>query len=871
MALEENYQAVIFEIEQFIKRSKSAADGMLAFIDDANKADNGNIILTLQNDVADIGADDSVNIKTLDTNKTYSAQIVQKIGGQLEAHIEEGVTEPITGKVLVFTEDNTYILKQLEWLVNQIKADNIDQSMKNRLKILFERKEQCYDLEASADIIGSLNREQSDAVQKSIHAEHFYLIIGPPGTGKTYVIEELIRQYHKKKKKILITAFTNLAVDNIIDRISKEDKYKIVRVGSPNSISPAVQKYTINSLMQNHELYNQMKTLKERFQALCEYVDELEKIHSKMEEDVEKFRENMLILISKKEECEKDKAILEGELGLNHMESDAPSPENEYRMMDIDSKNRLELCRNILKCEKIESQIPEETELQSDIIANAKLKRRIAFRRFFSFTKKQKNALSEMRQNHSKMENHIQMVNELKAERASLKGEIEALSIKIYKDKPGDPFVDSLNAEIDAFQYIYKKYKTSLSEYEITSSENTVRKVLQGVYKSKISLLDGRINMHVSEVGRIGAESEILKCKQATIKQQIYSSKMDGGSIYKNIQNYKDRIAKALVNEADVIGTTVISSCNKDLRSTNFDVMVMDEASQVASYFALLPISKSNKFILVGDNKQLQPIEDDLISKKLNESIFNSMLEKYPNDSTMLTTQHRMNENIAQISNKLFYGGKMLTAENISRATLNLSGRTSDPIVNPENAVILIDTGGSGYYEDEVGRSCSNQKEAEAVADIVQRFSECGIEGKSMGVISPYAKHCEKIRHILASNSSDEIEVNTVHKFQGKEKELIILSFAKSKFQLKENALRFLENQTLINVAITRAKKKLVIIGDFGTLKRSQLLNAMYNEIGHGNILSYKVLSEPRRGLEEEAPDPSNFDERMGLIDKEQE
>ena len=297
----------------------------------------------------------------------------------------------------------------------------------------------------------------------------------------------------------------------------------------------------------------------------------------------------------------------------------------------------------------------------------------------------------------------------------------------------------------------------------------------------------------------------------------------------------KKAIISEIINDADLIAATAISSSHYFLDDTTFDVMIMDEASQVASFMSLLPLLKCKKFILVGDNKQLQPIEEEDISKEMNLSIFNRLFEMYPDASTLLTTQYRMHESIAKITNEIFYEGKLRTSENIAKRTLSLKADRHQ-ILNSKTPVVFVDTSKVEYYEDNIGSGCSNTKEAKYIADIISLFVKEGIKTEAIGVVTPYVKQKLLINDFLKEINIVGVEVDTVHKFQGREKEIIIMSFARSKkYSFSQYKLKFIENETLVNVAITRAKKKLILVGNSKTLCQSELLDKIIIKIGKEN------------------------------------
>ena len=132
-------------------------------------------------------------------------------------------------------------------------------------------------------------------------------------------------------------------------------------------------------------------------------------------------------------------------------------------------------------------------------------------------------------------------------------------------------------------------------------------------------------------------------------------------------------IEREILDNSQIIATTVISSAQYLLDEEKFDLMLMDEASQVATYMSLMTLLKCKKFILVGDHKQLQPIPEEKLKSDLNLSIFNRLISLYPENYTFLDTQYRMNQEIAELSSELFYEGKLKTHPPIVDQTLNLN------------------------------------------------------------------------------------------------------------------------------------------------------------------------------------------------------
>ena len=156
------------------------------------------------------------------------------------------------------------------------------------------------------------------------------------------------------------------------------------------------------------------------------------------------------------------------------------------------------------------------------------------------------------------------------------------------------------------------------------------------------------------------------------------------------INHTKDIIKEELINNFTIIFSTVIASSSQTTQDMEFDYVIMDEASQVPVYLALIPLLKTEKFILIGDNKQLQPIQNNNSSYFLNKSIFNLLINKYPNNYTFLNTQYRMNQKISDIASNLYYNNKLLTGQQAKNKHITLKD-VKYFIIN-EDPISFIDT-----------------------------------------------------------------------------------------------------------------------------------------------------------------------------------
>jgi len=292
--------------------------------------------------------------------------------------------------------------------------------------------------------------------------------------------------------------------------------------------------------------------------------------------------------------------------------------------------------------------------------------------------------------------------------------------------------------------------------------------------------------------------------------------------IIKEISKIEEKIAQKILEEAQVILCTNSSAALEFLRDFEFDSAVIDEATQATIPSILIPICKAKKFILAGDHKQLPPTVLSEKAKALSETLFEKLIQKYPEKSVLLNVQYRMNEILMEFPNEEFYEGKLKTDESVKNITLRdfkikipKFGNFWNKILDPENVVCFLDTSKSERKFERIraeSTSKENPFEVEIVKSILEKMFEAGIKKEWVGVITPYDDQLD----LLRKNLEELVEINTVDGFQGREKEIILISFVRSN---KEKILGFLSDLRRLNTAITRAKRKLICVGDSETLK----------------------------------------------------
>jgi len=290
---------------------------------------------------------------------------------------------------------------------------------------------------------------------------------------------------------------------------------------------------------------------------------------------------------------------------------------------------------------------------------------------------------------------------------------------------------------------------------------------------------------------------------------------------FDDARKLEERIAREIIREADVVLTTNASAGLEVVDYGSYDVAVIDEATQATIPSVLVPINRARRFVLAGDHKQLPPTILSEKAKELSKTLFEGLIERYPRKSEMLAVQYRMNERLMEFPSREFYGGKIKADEsvrNITLADLGIKSPGRDDswaeVLKPENVLVLIDTSKreNRFERQRYGsESRENPLEAGLVKEAVERLLGLGVKPEWIGVITPY----DDQRDLISSLLPEEVEVKTVDGYQGREKEVIILSFVRSN---RRGELGFLKDLRRLNVSLTRAKRKLILIGDSSTL-----------------------------------------------------
>ena len=239
------------------------------------------------------------------------------------------------------------------------------------------------------------------------------------------------------------------------------------------------------------------------------------------------------------------------------------------------------------------------------------------------------------------------------------------------------------------------------------------------------------------------------------------------------IKRIENRMIKDIIDSSDVILATNSSAALESIARVKFDVAIIDEASQATIPSVLIPIAKSHRFILAGDHKQLPPTIISDRAGELEKTLFEELIRKYPHKSQLLNVQYRMNNLLMKFPNQEFYNNGLKSDASVDDININDILDSTQK----EEALLFIDTSnvdieGETHLKD--SKSIVNHVEAEISSGIVNDYLNIGVEEEDIGIISPYADQVKVIQDMTP------VEVKTVDGFQGREKEIIIISTVRS-------------------------------------------------------------------------------------------
>ena len=325
--------------------------------------------------------------------------------------------------------------------------------------------------------------------------------------------------------------------------------------------------------------------------------------------------------------------------------------------------------------------------------------------------------------------------------------------------------------------------------------------------------------------------------------RELHANSRKGASrenIRQKINSLKDRateleirINEALFSEARVISCTLVSSANRILMGQKFGTLFIDEAAQALEAACWIAIRKADRVVLAGDHCQLPPTIKCMEAMRggLDKTLMQHIVHNKPEVVSLLKVQYRMNDEIMRFSSDWFYHGQLTSAPEVKYRS----------ILDYDTPMVWVNTEGMDCNEEFVGESfgrINKQEAALCIEELKKYITKIGKERLleeriDFGVISPYKAQVQYLRQLIKKDAFFKpfrpfITINTVDGFQGQERDVILISLVRAN---EDGQIGFLSDLRRMNVAITRARMKLIILGDASTLTKHPFYKKLFDYI----------------------------------------
>lgn len=371
------------------------------------------------------------------------------------------------------------------------------------------------------------------------------------------------------------------------------------------------------------------------------------------------------------------------------------------------------------------------------------------------------------------------------------------------------------------------------------------------VKESNVSnTLEGRMAIHpdTKEIKTLRKQMGDYKNMAHKYKRSFGKSERDqrkalfdeAHKIQKHIDSLQAYIMEDVLAKTNVTTATLMGSNQYHFQKNIYDIVVIDEAAQALEPACWVPILKSKKLVMAGDHFQLPPTLKSKTDTGLENTLFEKLIKLHPNASTMLEEQYRSNEKIMAFSSTYFYDNKLKAHASVAHQTYK----------NDDKPFLYIDTSGCGFNEVSEGTSYTNPDEAKFTLDILLDYlSNHSIDNEqSISIISPYRAQTIYIEELIKSYEFfkpylKNIRINAVDSFQGQESDIVLISLVRSN---DKGEIGFLADTRRMNVALTRARKKTIAIGDSATISQhnfyKQLVEHAENADAYQSAWEYQNL-----------------------------
>jgi len=813
--------------------------------------------------------------------------------------------------------DLRFIIKQQKEALDKLSLPEYE----DWRNIIFENADIFGVYEPGCDFaLPNINDNQKQAIQHAVGVKDVYLIWGPPGTGKTTIIPDIVRNYTRLQKekgnpkpRVLVCSYTNTAVDNVVRKLFHEFKSSIVRFGKSTTLKDEYRTVCLEDIVKEEsrelndelkkkaaELNRNKKILEAKEKA---YISKRDSINAKiglsedkkngLEKEIKslEFQKGQILCQLHRNYLEKSKTEIESKImlicekreklkGRNSLIlSQINREKSELPEIEIDILDHRNILRALHKREQdnanwikiIEKYLEaSKKNMMSAMLAKTKFKwgdplynryiheikklklnkmryRDLEFHyaKFFAekddIQKRTMNIRNELKELKERKEKKNHKMKEIKTEHELLKKEILELTERVKND----------NVILENI-----KSRLNIERIELTNCELQQIDVMNNKEISNISHnLDEKSRLKENYCQELGA----LETQQKTLSDVIKKINKDIKDIVEVIEQKKSEVEEKknllysqILQEHMITATTNLMTCHKKLQNITFDVVIMDESGAIDLLGAVTPLlkTKTPKFIFLGDPNQLPPvivknnreIENFLDEHpELEKSIFELFKERCPDENDeskfiMLKRQYRMKKEISDFVSSTFYDKKLECGVSENESVLKENGNL---LLDSDHQMVCLLRSFYTEYKDHSGYCVG---ELNLIKNIIKNLKTAYGEDiiHKIAVLTPFRAQADKIK-----KENPDVECGTVHTLQGQQKEIIIYSTVKYQSNNDGTFGKLLasdKSKKLLNVAISRAMEKFIIIGYKELFNSVREYNELYRYIeDHGGINKEKL------------------------------
>lgn len=783
----------------------------------------------------------------------FKATIVTSTGTIITISTEEPLPQKALDKIYLI-DDSTILLERLR------------EALKNNEEGSSEVGSKCFSLKPSTqlqtlsqvDFGEKFNPDvsQVEAIQMALRNETTY-IIGPPGTGKTSTLAAIAFAYLRAGKSVLIAAQTNIAVDNAIMRLvdicknaivqNKEALFdlnndRIIRYGTPQlkRFKTEYREVHLPSIVERRaeHLNQQYKEMQGRHDS---NIIQLEQLRQEQQQQSPAWQQKKASLIAKQQHLNKElqELIAREEQRVTNLKKQL----DRYNIVKAETERDL---FSVLQDFKL-------LKLQQDQLKIA----------LGTLTTKANDLIMKL-STAQQMNPVIRILNGINTD--AIDNELANIPLKIeqnnqqlnaIQNQMSERYFQCSSLEQQIQQYLINCQTIEKQLSTPTSDRQKIEYLQKLIEQTKLDIVQQEAQYKQEQL-EIVQKQRILNDEVTKIKEQMVDSEKQLSDIEKNI-----------IDEAKVIGTTLSKVyMRSNLRERQFDVVIIDEVSMASLPAVYIAASRANRSVVtIGDPNQLAPIyqsQNELVKKWLGTDLFSEIgisfdaATKGNDHSVLLNEQSRMHPTISNVASKHVYQGRIKDSTRVYNTEYSQYSKVS-PL--PSKQLVLCDTSdASPIATRPKGKSRINIYHALCIIEIARQVlaslpnSEKELQPGEfrVGLVTPYSKQAQLLQSIVKdAGLAKVVRAGTVHKFQGLEADVIIFDTVDSSGTEPTefvNGIYGSDAMRLINVAVTRAKHKLIIVANLKYVtnkfsSRSILRLAVEDAKSVGVINSRSVLS----------------------------